>query len=136
MIESRSMTGVDTNVLARFFAKDDLDQFAKARDFLGSLSSLSPGFVSMVCLIELIWVLRGKYRASKNELMACVEKLLNSSELILESETAVTQALDRFASSKSDFADCLIERCGFLAGCKETVTFDRDAARYAGMRLL
>ena len=134
--ETRSLTGVDTNVLVRFFAKDDVDQTARAREFLGSLSSPSPGFISLISLIELVWVLRGRYRSNKADLIECLKSLLNSSELVLESEAAVVQALHRFASSNADFADCLIERCGYLAGCKKTVTFDKDAARFARMILI
>jgi predicted nucleic-acid-binding protein len=45
-------------------------------------------------------------------------------------------ALARFSTSKADFADCLIACLGDAAGCRETVTFDVDATRFAGMRLL
>jgi predicted nucleic-acid-binding protein len=38
-------------------------------------------------------------------------------------------------ASGADFADCLIERCEQAAECKHTVTFDRNAATGAGMRL-
>jgi predicted nucleic-acid-binding protein len=72
----------------------------------------------------------------KSQQIVCLERLLDSSELTVENHTAVTLALRRFASGKADFADCLIERSGAAAGCKETVTFDVDAARFAGMRLL
>jgi predicted nucleic-acid-binding protein len=96
----------------------------------------SPGFVSLVSLIELVWVLRGKYRLSKAELIQCLEQLLNSPEVMVENHTAVTLALRRFSHFKADFADCLIERSGGAAGCQETVTFDEDAARFARMRLL
>jgi predicted nucleic-acid-binding protein len=84
----------------------------------------------------LVWVLRSKYRLSKAELIQHLERLLNSPELMVESHTAVASALLRFTHFKVDFADCLIERSGAAAGCGETVTFDEDAARFAGMRLL
>lgn len=130
------MTGIDTNVLVRFFTKDDLEQGSRAKQFLRVLSPESPGFVSLVSLIELIWVLRSRYRLSKAELIQHLERLLDSPELMIENQTAVSLALRRFASGKADFTDCLIERSGAAAGCKETVTFDADAARFAGMRLL
>jgi len=47
----------------------------------------------------------------------------------------VSQALRKFGDSRTDFADCLIERSGHAAGCEHTFTFDRDAAG-SGMRLL
>jgi predicted nucleic-acid-binding protein len=54
----------------------------------------------------------------------------------MEGAEAVSQALQRFKASTADFADCLIERSGALAGCRETVTFDQDASKFAGMRLI
>jgi len=69
-------------------------------------------------------------------LIQYLEMLLNSSELVLESQVSVNQALGRFKSGKADFADCLIERSGALAGCTDTVTFDEDASKLSGMRLL
>jgi predicted nucleic-acid-binding protein len=84
----------------------------------------------------LIWVLRSRYRMSKSELVLCLERLIDTSELAVENHTAVHHALQRFAGSKADIADCLIERSGAAAGCGETVTFDVDASRFAGMNLL
>jgi predicted nucleic-acid-binding protein len=130
------MTGLDTNILVRFFTKDNIEQSSRAVDLMRTLTPESPGFVSLVSLIELVWVLRSQYRLSKSELIQCLEQLLNIHDLVVESQTAVTLALRRFASGKVDFADCLIERSGAAAGCGETVTFDVDASRFAGMRLL
>ena len=130
------MKGLDTNILVRFYAQDDPEQCRRGDEFLQTLTPESPGFVSLVSLIELIWVLRSQYRQSKPELIKTLEQLLDSPELIVENHTAVTSALRRFSHVKADFADCLIERSGAAAGCGETVTFDEDAARFAGMRLL
>jgi predicted nucleic-acid-binding protein len=72
----------------------------------------------------------------KAELVFCLERLLDSPEISVENQATVYQALQRFAHSKADFTDCLIERSGHAAGCRETVTFDVNASRSAGMRLL
>jgi len=130
------MTGLDTNILVRLLAQDDPAQSQRAVEFLQTLSREMPGFVSLVSLIELIWVLRSQYRMNKARIILGLEWLLNSAELVVESQDAVAQALGRFASVKADFADCLIERLGYTAGCNETVTFDLNASRFAGMRLL
>jgi len=130
------MTGLDTNVLVRFFSEDDPVQCRRAAEFLQNLSPTEPGYVSLVSLVELVWVLRSQYRLTKAQIILCIETLLNSPELVLESQTAVVQSLHRFSSAKADFADCLIERSCHAGGCRDTVTFDADAARFAGMKLL
>jgi predicted nucleic-acid-binding protein len=130
------MTGLDTNILVRLLAQDDPVQSQRAVEFFQTLSREKRGFVSLVSLIELIWVLRSQYRMNKARLILGLGWLLNSAELVVESQEAVAQALSRFASVKADFADCLIERCCYAAGCRQTVTFDVDASRFAGMTLL
>lgn len=35
----------------------------------------------------------------------------------------------------ADFADCLIERYGQVAGCEYTATFDVSASKVVGMQL-
>jgi predicted nucleic-acid-binding protein len=130
------MVGLDTNILARFFAEDDPAQSQRADDLLQSLTREAPGFISLVSLAELVWVLRSQYHLAKDRLIECLERLLDSPELVVESDAAVSQALHLFSSSKADLADCLIERCGHHAGCRQTVTFDVEASKFAGMRLL
>ncbi|HEY3705081.1 MAG TPA: type II toxin-antitoxin system VapC family toxin [Terracidiphilus sp.] len=130
------MTGLDTNVLVRFFAKDDTKQFNRAQAFLAALTPNAPGFVSLVALAEVTWVLQRRYGMKRVEIARVLEHLLNSPEVVIEGQVAVAQALVQFGRAQSDFSDCLIERCGSVAGCKETVTFDKGAAKMAGMKLL
>jgi len=48
----------------------------------------------------------------------------------------VRQRLGLATGHRVDYVDCLIQRLGAAAGCRQTVTFDRLPARLAGMRLL
>ena len=136
MIEPPQMTGLDTNILVRYFTMDDPVQSGRAEALLDAFTVESPGYVSLVSLIELVWVLRSQYRMAKPELILWIDRLLDTPELTVESHAAVTQALRRFAGAKADFADCLIECSCHAGGCHETVTFDANASRHAGMKLL
>lgn len=51
------MIGLDTNVLVRYVAQDDSEQSPKATRLIESLSADSPGFISIVSVVELVWVL-------------------------------------------------------------------------------
>jgi len=128
--------GIDTNLLIRMAMQDDPIQSAKVDLFLASLSRQEVGFISLVTLIESVWVLGKRYNRSKPDIVRFVQELLDAPELTMERAEAVSQALQRFKSSQADFADCLIERLGALAGCRETVTVDRNASKFAGMRLI
>jgi len=130
------MIGLDTNVIVRYIAQDDPVQATAATKLLDSLSPDAPGFVALVVVVELVWVLQSCYRSKRDEIVRVLETLLRSKELIVERAELVWQALRRFSVGQADFADCLIERCGHAAECQYTVTFDRNAANAAGMKLL
>jgi predicted nucleic-acid-binding protein len=130
------MIGLDTNILLRFYLKDDPDQSARAAALIRSFSAQEPGHISLVTLAELVWVMDRTFRKPKNEIGALVRGLLESKQVVLENHNAVIQALRNFDSSNADFSDCLIERLCASAGCSKTMTFDVGAAKSAGMVLL
>jgi predicted nucleic-acid-binding protein len=133
---ARATIGLDTNVIVRYLTHDEPTQTVAAVRLMDSLSSDSPGFLSLIVIAELVWVLEGSYRFKKNEIEQVLETLLRSKELAVERAEIVMQALRKFNAGDADFADCLIERCGHAAECQYTVTFDRNAAKGAGMKLL
>jgi predicted nucleic-acid-binding protein len=130
------MIGLDTNILVRYLIHDDTGQTTLAKRIMNSLSSDSPGFITLVVLAELVWVLKISYDFSKTELEQVLESLLRSEELVVERAEIALQALRKFRAGNADFADSLIERCGHAAQCKHTLTFDLKAAAGSGMRLL
>ncbi|MCS4310701.1 putative nucleic-acid-binding protein [Pseudomonas sp. SJZ103] len=130
------MIGLDTNVLVRYVTQDDPVQSPKASELIESLTTLSPGFVSLVSVVELVWVLQSCYQSAKNDIVVVLETLLRTRELTIEHAEVIWQALRRFTANNADFADCLIERCAHAAGCEYTATFDLSAAKAAGMKRL
>ena len=129
------MIGLDTNVIVRYLIEDDPAQARAAAKMIDSLSEENPGFLSLVVMAELVWVLEASYGFEKNEIVKVIENLLRSEELIVEQTELVAQALRIFRVNRAGFTDCLIERCGDAAQCHYTATFDKHAAA-AGMRLL
>ncbi len=129
------MIGLDTNVLVRYITQDHRAQSAAAVRIMDSLSAELPGFLPLVVITEVVWVLQFSYGFKRNEIGQIVERLLRSKELVLERTEIVSQALRKFRASRANFADCLIERCGHAAECQYVLTFDKDAAAM-GMRLL
>lgn len=102
------MIGLDTNVLVRFIAQDDVKQAALATRLIFGLTRENPDFVSQVSLVELVWVMQSCYEANKDEILAILDKVLRTQELIVENQEVALQAL----------------------------SFDKNAVRFAGMTLL
>ena len=130
------MIGIDTNIVVRYLTKDHPIQTTLAVKTIRSLSPEEPGFISLVAIAELTWVLETCYRFDKVELVEVLDTLVASQEVKLERAEVVSQALRMFAAGTADFSDYLIERSGHAAGCMYTFTFDQEAATSARMRLL
>jgi predicted nucleic-acid-binding protein len=130
------MVGIDTNVLVRYIAQDDAKQAALATKLIESLSTAEPGFISLVTLVEAVWVMEDVYAATRERIGDIVEGLLQSEALVVEAAESAWRALTSFRAGKADFADCLIARVCAREGCSVTWTFDRTAARDGGMKLL
>lgn len=130
------MTGLDTNVLVRYIAQDDPKQSPQATRLIESLTTDAPGYVSVISVVELVWVLTGCYSSTKNEICEVLETLLRTKEIVVAHADTVWKALRVYKDGKADFADCLIERSANEAGCSHTATFDRDAAKHCGMQMI
>jgi predicted nucleic-acid-binding protein len=116
------MIGLDANVLVRYLTQDGPVQSPKATAFIErTLSPENPGFISVVAIAEIVWVLQRVYAFGRDRLVEAIERILQA---------------DAFASGLGSFSDALIEALGFAAGCSYTVTFDQKALRIAGFRRL
>jgi predicted nucleic-acid-binding protein len=130
------MIGLDTNVLVRYIMQDDARQAAKATALVESLSDAQPGFVTLVSVVELAWVLSSCFELTRDQIAQALDALLRTRQLVVDRADQVMRALRSFRSGSADFADCLIERTAAGAGCERTMTFDQGAAKSAGMVLI
>lgn len=130
------MIGLDTNVLVRYLTQDDPIQSPRATDFMEHLLTAdNPGFVSIVAIVETVWVLDRAYGLGAIEIAATVERLLQADALMVENEQEVFTAMIALKEGHGSFADAVIAALGAKAGCAHTVTFDRKALRLPGFQL-
>ena len=130
------MIGLDTNILVRYFIQDDPVQTHLAVNLIDSLSPTEPGWIGAAVFMELDWVLNNVLKVKKDRVVEIFDTLLASQELVVENAKTVREALQLYRTRNTDFSDCLIASAAKAAGCSRTVTFDRIAARDAGMELV
>jgi predicted nucleic-acid-binding protein len=131
------MIGLDSNVLIRYLTQDDLVQSAKATEILERrLTPKDPGFVSVVAMVEIVWLLDRAYGLTAQEIATAVERLLQVEVLAIENEQQVFTAMVALKQRRGSFADALIVELGARAGCTRTLTFDQKALRLPGFELL
>ena len=131
------MIGLDTNVLVRYLAQDDPLQSPIATDLMEHrLTEEEPGFISVVAMAEVAWVLVRAYGLANRDIAAAIEGVLQAEALVVESEQEVFAAMVALKEGRGSFADALIGTLGGKAGCSRTVTFDRRAQRLSEFELL
>lgn len=128
------MIALDTNVLVRYLVQDDPIQSKAAMDFVEeTLTEDAPGFLSVIVLCEVIWVLEDCYKVKRQLVVSIIEGFLSSRQLVLESAGVVRAALRH---EGVDVSDAIIHEIGRSRGCDRTVTFDRSFSRLDGVELL
>jgi len=130
------MIGLDTNVLVRYIMQDDPVQSPKATRIVESLDAVDSGYVTLVSIVELVWVLSASYELTRSQVSQALDAIVRTKQFKIENAEQVIRALRVFKEGKSDFADCLIERSANSAGCEKTITFDVKASKYSGMTLI
>src|ERR1700722_16976492 len=112
------MIGLDTNILVRYLTQDDAIQSPKATEiFERRLTEENPGFVSIVAMVEMVWVLDRAYRLATHEIPAAFERMLQTDVLVVEYEQEVFSATIALKEGQGPFAEALIAALGTSAGC-------------------
>ena len=131
------MIGLDTNILIRYLTQDDPAHSAKATEILERrLTPKNPGFVSVVAMVETVWVLDRAYGLTAHEVATAIERLLQVEVLAVENEQEVFTAMVALKQGLGSFADALIAELGARVGCTRTLTFDQKAVRLPAFELV
>jgi predicted nucleic-acid-binding protein len=116
---------VDTNILARFYLRDDAAQWRIA----ASVLSAGDVFVPKTVILELEWVLRYVADQPEDKVIECLAHLIALPGITVEDRDEIDAALSHRRKG-IDFADAL--HLAASGACSELLTFDdRGYARRA-----
>ena len=131
------MIGLDTNILVRYLAQDDSIQSPQATQIIErQLTEKRPGFISLVTMVETVWVLDRVYGLSTQEVAHAVERILQADTLVVQNEQEVFTAMLALKIGAGSFSDALIGALGAWAGCSATLSFDKKAKRLKQFKIL
>lgn len=101
-------TGLDTNVLARYYVEDQGDAQAQRQRIAARamIESGQPLAVAKTVLLELEWVLRGYYTVPPADVVRVLRHLLGLTHVRIEDRGAVETAV-ALVERGLDFADAL-----------------------------
>lgn len=124
------MLGIDTNVLVRYLVRDDEPKFEKVRKlFKREVAAGRRVLVSQLVILETEWVLRSRYGLAKAEIVSVISGLLDATDVTIEDEATLEEAIYIWKENRADFADCLIGAKNRRLGCSATATFDVRASK-------
>ncbi|MYM68637.1 hypothetical protein GTP45_17610 [Pseudoduganella sp. FT55W] len=81
------MTGLDTNVLARYYIYDGNDAEAKRQRLVAQrlIDSDQPLTICKTVIIELEWVMRGRYNMKRIEIISIFQHMLSLAHGVVNS---------------------------------------------------
>jgi predicted nucleic-acid-binding protein len=121
---------VDTNILARFYLRDDPVQGRIAASVLAA----GDVFIPKTVILELEWVLRYVADQPESKVIECLAHLIALPGITVEDRDEIDAALSHYRNG-IDFADAL--HLAASKACSELLTFDdRGFARRARKRRL
>ena len=133
------MICLDTNILIRYLAQDDKKQASRANKLIDNeFNSGNPGFITLISLVEIVWVLESCYSQTRKEVIEVLHSLLTTKQLVIEGadmDDMAYLALKRYAVGNADYSDALITVISENQGCSSIVTFDKKG-NSIGMKVL
>ena len=130
------MISLDTNVLVRYLVRDDLQQAEASRTLLESLTSERPGYVCREVTVELVWVLERAYGFRRDRIATILEELVATEGLVIEEADDIARAAFRYRATGAGFSDLMVLAAADRSGAHPVYTFDQQAARLEGVKLL
>jgi predicted nucleic-acid-binding protein len=131
------MVGLDTNVILRYLLQDDPKQTTLANHIVDQvLRDRNPGFISLVTVLEMVWVLRSLLKQTPTEIATHLEHLLAADSFEVQNGQQVFEAAFALKRGTGEFEDALIGALNAWAGCQHTLTFDKRALRMPYFQLI
>lgn len=121
---------LDTNVLLRYLLGDIPDQFQKAKKIIEEVEKgTTTGFLSILVVNELIWILEKYYHLRRNVYIPKLLKLflIDQIKIMEVKKDILTKILERMQKQKIDFTDLYLAH---TAPKQQIVSFDEDLKKY------
>ena len=130
------MFAIDTNLLVRYITQDGEEAPAVTRHLESKCTCETPGFICLVVMCELVWVLRQAYKYDRKAITKILTKLLTTAEFEVERSVLAWRALNEYQAGPADFSDYLIGQVAHEYDATPVHTLDRKAAKGRHFKLV
>jgi predicted nucleic-acid-binding protein len=124
------MKALDTNVLVRFLVKDDEHQAQIVYNVFKQAEAGKKIFwVSLLVVLETIWVIDSVYEIPRKEILDSLNELLLMPILKFEAQETIRSFILLAQKNSIDLSDVLIACAAQQSGCECVLTFDKKASK-------
>jgi predicted nucleic-acid-binding protein len=125
------MKALDTNVLVRFLVKDDEHQSKIVYKLFKQAEVDKFDYcVSLLVVLETIWVLDSVYEIPRTKILDSVNEILLMPILKFEAQATIQHFIFLARENKIDLSDVLIACAAKISGCERVLTFDKKASKF------
>lgn len=131
------MIALDTNILVRFFTKDNPQQLEKVVELFSKLEHENQqAFIPMLVILETNWVLAHFYKIERLQIIDNLLLLFKAEFLSIENSAHLKDILLKAKNNTFDLSDLLIAcRCA-VSQHLPVMTFDKKASKFEHFQLL
>ncbi|HEY4521095.1 MAG TPA: PIN domain-containing protein [Candidatus Paceibacterota bacterium] len=126
---------IDTNVILRFFVRDNERMYNECKAFFGRIEKGEiRAYTSAIVLLELAYVLLRTYRYSRAEAATVLSRIFSLRNLALVERTNARSALELWKQHGIKYGDCLI--ASQIPKNSVLVTYDAEFKKIEGLRAM
>jgi predicted nucleic-acid-binding protein len=131
------MKALDTNVLVRFLVKDDERQAQIVYNVFKQAEADKKIFwVSLLVVLETIWVIDSVYEIPRKEILDSINELLLMPILKFEAQETIQRFILLAQKNTIDLPDVLIASAAKQTGCECVLIFDKKASKFELFELM
>ena len=121
------MNLVDTNILVRFFTKDDPEKAERCKELLakGKEGKIDL-FISDMVFAELVWVLEKVYLFHREKIKGCLEAILGTENLRFGNKNVLEETIFLYEKYNIDFIDAYHSAFMRQKGFSSIYSYDTD----------
>jgi predicted nucleic-acid-binding protein len=125
---------IDANVILRYLTNDVPDQARRAGELLKKAEAGSEEvFLPDIILADIIWVLEGYYKQSRERIRNWITTILSLQGLEFSDKNAALNALDIYVDKGIDWSDAFTASQMVDRGITEVYSFDKHFNRVDGI---
>lgn len=129
------MRFLDTNLLLRYFTKDNEAKAKKVLDLLRRVEKNEEKvMINQMVIFETVFTLQSQYKVPREEIRELVQGILDLRGLVLEQKNVIESALSLYSSANISFADAYNACYMKEKELKEIYSYDDDFDKIEGIK--